>query len=321
MHISKKKCNFAAIFSKIMKKAFPYIAVIVAMLIWAGSGIAVKAALCSFSPMWLIVLRFTAAVLLMAAVGLVTRQLRPTSMLALQPLAKADIWLFVLAGFFQPFLYFILETYSYQAFATPTIAEAFLSTNPLMAPIFAWLFLRERVTKWNILGIVVSTAGMAVLVLAGSSSFAVGPFYAIPLALVTVATAVAYSILLKRIPAHYNALTIVFWVQLSGLVLFTLLHLLTPHAPFTQVIETVNKQALWGVTYLAILSSVAAFILFCYSVRFLGVTKANVFNNIRPVFTALIMLLLFHEHLPMAKWGGVVIIIIGLFICQKREKK
>ena len=34
-----------------MKKASPYIAVVVAMLIWAGSGIAVKAALESFAPL------------------------------------------------------------------------------------------------------------------------------------------------------------------------------------------------------------------------------------------------------------------------------
>jgi drug/metabolite transporter (DMT)-like permease len=66
---------------------------------------------------------------------------------------------------------------------------------------------------------------------------------------------------------------------------------------------------------------VAAFILFCYSVRYLGVTKANIFNNIRPVFTALIMLILFGEQLPIWKWIGIAIIVLGLFICQKYRKK
>ena len=69
-----------------------------------------------------------------------------------------------------------------------------------MAPLFAWLFLREKVTVYNILGILVSTAGMLLLVLAGSGQMSLGNAWGIPLALLTVSTAVAYSILLKKIP-------------------------------------------------------------------------------------------------------------------------
>ncbi len=300
------------------------------MVIWAGSGIAVKAALLSLSPMALILTRFTIAVLLMLAVGLI---FRGHSMLGLQRLEKQDVWLFLLGGFFQPFLYFILETYSYDCFSTPTLAEAFLSTNPLMAPIFAWLFLRERVTVFNILGILVSTAGMLMLVLAGAGDMELGNAWGIPLALVTVATAVAFSIILKKIPAHYNSLTVVFWGQLTGLVMFYLLSGATALAgsagaesSFIDIFrvtfaESILPESIRGVAYLAVLSSVAAFILFCFSVRYLGVTRANIFNNIRPVFTALLMLLIFGEQLPVLKWIGVLIVILGLFLCQKQPKK
>lgn len=300
------------------------------MVIWAGSGIAVKAALLSLSPMALILTRFTIAVLLMLAVGLL---FRGHTMLGLQRLQKQDVWLFLLGGFFQPFLYFILETYSYDAFSTPTLAEAFLSTNPLMAPLFAWLFLRERVTLFNILGILVSTAGMLMLVLAGTGQMQLGNAWGIPLALITVATAVAYSIILKKIPAHYNSLTVVFWGQLTGLVMFYLLSGAAAlfagagmESSFIDIFrvafaDTILPESLRGVAYLAVLSSVAAFILFCFSVRYLGVTRANIFNNIRPVFTALLMLLICGEQLPLLKWIGVLIVIFGLFLCQKQPKK
>ena len=76
----------------------------------------------------------------------------------------------------------------------------------------------------------------------------------------------------------------------------------------------------WAVAYLAVFSSVAAFVLFCYTVRQIGVTRANVFNNVRPVFTAALMWIMFGEVLPMWKMVGIVIIIFGLFISQKREK-
>ena len=59
---------------------------------------------------------------------------------------------------------------------------------------------------------------------------------------------------------------------------------------------------------------------FCYTVRQIGVTQTNAFNNIRPVFTALWMLIFFAENLPLIKWIGVILIIFGLFVSQKQEK-
>lgn len=307
-----------------MKKFLPYIAVITAMIIWSGSGIAVKAALEALAPLTLVLARFTIGILMMLVIGLIANQtMAPNSILRLQKIDKKDIWLFLLGGMFEPFLYFILETYSYKLFATPTIAEAFLSTNPLIAPIFALIFLREKVTFWNVLGILVSTGGMIMLVLAGSGSFEIGTYWAIPLAIVTVCMAAAYCIILRKIPGKYNSLTIVFWGQLCGLVFFYLVAagkaIISPDAQW--IVGPISGGAISGVAYLAALSSVAAFILFCYSVRYLGVTKANVFNNIRPVFTALIMLCFFQEQLPIWKWVGIAIIVLGLFICQKQTKQ
>lgn len=267
----------------------------------------------------------------MLAVGLLCRN---HSVLGLQKIERKDWWLFLLGGVFQPFLYFILETYSYDSFATPTLAEAFLSTNPLMAPLFAYIFLRERVTIYNILGILISTAGMLLLVLYGAGSVSLGNPIGIPLAILTVSTAVAYSIILKKIPNHYSSLTIVFWVFLFGLVLFYVLSALASVTPLIHVstmdlfrvsADTSNVSSIWpsigGLGYLAVLSSVAAFILFCYCVRYIGVTRANIFNNVRPVFTALLMFMLCHEHLPLMKWVGILIIIVGLFVSQVKTQK
>ncbi|MBO7408297.1 MAG: EamA family transporter [Paludibacteraceae bacterium] len=305
-----------------MKRMVPYIAVITAMLIWAGSGIAVKEALVLLSPLQLVVVRFTIAVILMLCVGLLA-----SGQLKLQKLERGDWWLFVLAGIFQPFLYFILETYSYKLFATPTIAEAFLSTNPLIAPIFALIFLRERSGWLTWLGIIVSTAGMLLLVLAGSDNFEVGNLWGVPLALVTVCMAASYSILLRKIPSKYTSLTIVFWGQLIGLILFYLVYgvrcMVYGGENMVQCMVAGEQliRSLCGVGYLGIFSSVAAFVLFCYSVRSIGVVTANIFNNVRPVFTALLMLCIFGEQLPLGKWIGIFVIVLGLFICQKQRKK
>ena len=297
------------------------------MLIWAGAGIAVKEALVIFSPLTLIVMRFTLAVLLMLSIGLLFRH---NSIVGLQRVEKKHIPLFLLGGLFQPFLYFIFETYTYQSFSSPTVAEALLSTQPVMAPLFAWVLLRERVTRNNILGILLSTLGVMMLLMMGGGPLAMGDGSigkGVLLAVLTVSMSVSYSVVLRRIPTQYSPLSIVFYVQSFALVLFYVLwgvmdrgNGLLGNEGIRLLGEEQWVKSLLSVGYLAVLASVTAFILFCYTVRKIGVTRANVFNNVRPVFTAILMWMIFGEILPIWKIIGIIIIIIGLFISQKQEK-
>ena len=302
-----------------MRRIVPYLSVVFAMLCWAGAGIAVKEALVVFSPLTLIVLRFTLAIVLMLLVGVLFRR---NEVLGLQRVDKRDIPLFVLGGLFQPFLYFIFETYTYQSFASPTIAEAMLSTQPIMAPILAFIILREKVTRNNVVGILLSTVGMLLLLLVGANNFALGNPLGVLLAIVTVSMSVGYTIILRRIPTRYSSLSIVFYVQLVALVLFYAVWGVFDRQSLQDTIVPLSADItpVVAVGYLAVFASVTAFILFCYTVRQIGVTRANVFNNVRPVFTALLMWVIFDEQLPIWKWVGIIVIVIGLFISQKQRK-
>jgi len=301
------------------------IALIASMIIWSVSGIAIKNALLVLPPLTMIVMRFVPSVLLMLVIGLVRRK---HSLFCLQKMDRRDLPLFLIAGTCQPFLYYLLETFTYDALNSPTIAETLLSTSPLLSPIFAAILLRERVTRNNIIGIIISTVGVFVLTLAGSKTFAIGNYWGVLLAFAAVSAAVIDSVMMRKAPLKYSALSFVFYTQLISLIYFIPLWLWRegPAAvqalDFSQLasIHSPLSSALLCVAYLTVFASVIAFILFCYALRQIGVTKANAFNNIRPAFTALWMLLFFGEHMPAAKWIGMILIIFGLFMCQKQEK-
>ena len=305
-----------------MKKPLPIVALLVSMIIWSVSGIAIKHALAVLPPFTMIVMRFVPSVLLMLIIGLVRRK---HSLFCLQRLEWRDVPLFLIAGFCQPFLYYLLETYAYDALNSPTIAETLLSTSPLLSPIFAAVLLRERVTKYNILGILISTAGVFALTLAGSTNYSIGSYWGIPLAFAAVSAAVIDSIMMRKAPLKYSSLSFVFYTQVVSLCFFIPIWFVKegPQVFDNGQWTLDNGQfvtALWCVGYLTVFASVIAFILFCYALRQIGVTQANAFNNIRPAFTALWMFLFFSEHLPLAKWIGMGLIIFGLFVCQKQEK-
>ena len=297
-------------------------ALIVSMIIWSVSGIAIKHALVVLPPFTMIVMRFVPSVLLMLVIGLVRRN---HSLFCLQKMDIKDLPLFLVAGFCQPFLYYMLETYAYDALNSPTIAETLLSTSPLLSPLFAAVLLKERVTKYNIFGILISTAGVFALTLAGSTHYSIGSYWGILLAFAAVSAAVIDSVMMRKAPMKYSSLSFVFYTQLISLCFFIPIWFIKegPEAicDLRFTMDNVETQtALWCVGYLSVFASVIAFILFCFALRKVGVTQANAFNNIRPVFTALWMILFFGEHLPVAKWVGMILIIFGLFVCQKQEK-
>ena len=309
------------------KTMIAVVALVVSMIIWSVSGIAIKHALAVLPPFTMIILRFVPSVLLMLVIGLICRK---SSLFALQKMERKDLPLFLIAGFCQPFLYYLLETFTYDALHSPTIAETLLSTSPLLSPVFAAVLLREKVTRNNILGILISTAGVFALSLIGSTNYAIGSYWGILLAFAAVSAAVVDSIMMRKVPAHYTSLSFIFYAQCVSLIFFIPLWLwkeggmiydlrfqILDLSFYTPEVLT----ALGCVAYLTVFASVIAFILFCFALRKVGVTQANAFNNIRPAFTALWMFLFFGEHLPLGKWIGMLLIIFGLFVCQKKETR
>lgn len=307
------------------EKQLAIVALIVSMIIWSVSGIAIKHALVALPPFTMILMRFIPSVLLMLIIGLIRRK---HSLFCLQRMERKDLPLFLLAGFCQPFLYYMLETYAYDALNSPTIAETLLSTSPLLSPVFAAILLRERITGNNIFGILVSTGGVFVLTLAGAENYSIGSYWGVLLAFLAVSAAVIDSVMMRKAPMRYSALSFVFYTQVISLLFFIPVWFWRegPSAlmaiDWNQLADPASSLtiALWSVSYLTVFASVTAFILFCYALRQIGVTNANAFNNIRPVFTAIWMFLFFGEHLPALKWVGIGLIVFGLFICQKREK-
>lgn len=300
-------------------------ALVVSMIIWSVSGIAIKHALAVLPPFTMIIFRFVPSVLLMLVIGLVRRN---HSLFGLQRLEWRDVPLFLIAGFCQPFLYYLLETFTYDALNSPTIAETLLSTSPLLSPLFAAVLLRERVTRNNIIGIIISTLGVFALTLIGASDYSIGNYWGILLAFAAVSAAVVDSIMMRKVPARYTSLSFIFYAQLVSLLFFLPIWFWREGPQALQALDwtqlaDIHSQlsiALGCVAYLTVFASVIAFILFCFALRKVGVTQANAFNNIRPMFTALWMFMFFGEHLPAGKWIGMILIIFGLFVCQKQEK-
>jgi drug/metabolite transporter (DMT)-like permease len=274
------------------------------MIFWSFSFIWFKVANKTFHPITIVFIRLLFSVILMTSFLIVTR--------SYMKIKKTDRKLFLTLALFEPFFYFLGESFGL-TYVSATVCSVLISTIPVFATLGAWLIFKEKLKVINYAGIVISFIGVIIFVLNsdGSISFNIKGLGLLTLA---VLSAVGYSLTLSRLVGTYTPVYIVNVQNLIGAILFLPLFLIFDFKHFISTPFTFNMFK--PIIELSIFASCGAFILFAYSVRNMGITRANVFSNIIPVFTALFSFILIGEKLTFQNVLGMAIVIAGLFMSQ-----
>lgn len=281
-----------------------YILLLAAMLFWGFSFVWYKMAYQHFLPLTVVFFRlFLSSVFLF---------LLASTMRKLQHVSRKDLPLLFLIALFEPFLYFIGESLGMQ-YVSSTLASIIIATIPLFTPVAAYFFFKERISVLNIAGIIVSLAGVLIVVDANTSSGS-SSLAGILLIFLAVFSAVGYSLMVKRLTERFNPFTIVAWQNGMGAILFLPLFLLFEFPRLD--VSSITWKNMLPVIYLTFFASVLAFIFFVNAVASIGASKANIFTNAIPVFTALFSWLLLGEQLSLMKLTGMFIVMAGIFMSQ-----
>jgi len=282
-----------------------YIQAILANVFWGFSfvwtDIALKA---NISPITLVTTRMVIATILLGVWAKYSGNL--------QKIKLKHFKYFLGLALCEPFLYFLCETYG-QTMVSPTVTSAIVATIPLFTPVVGFLFLKEQVKPSTILGIIVSMIGVFVIVFSGNNDIS-GQLIGAILVFGAVIAALGYAVFVKYIVHRYNATTLVFYQNLIGLIYFIPCFFIVDFAHLGDM--QFNFSAISSIIQLSVFASVIAFIFHSHSVKALGVTKAGVFCYIIPVLTALFAFFAVGERLSVIQWGGMAIVILGLFVSQ-----
>jgi drug/metabolite transporter (DMT)-like permease len=234
----------------------------------------------------------------------------------IQKINGKHIGLFLLLALFEPFLYFVGECYGIISIS-PTLASILISLIPLLAPIPAWYIFREKFTFTNFIGLIISIAGVS-LVIMGEDSAKPAAIGGVLLMILAVFSAVCHSVFVRKLASHYNTFTIVTYQSTFGLIYFL------PWFYFMGFKEFVTKhhtyEMVLPVVKLAVFASTFAFLLFVYSIQKLGMARTNVFVNLIPVFTAVLSYFILKEEFSMIKITGIIVVIAGLVFSQVNQQ-
>jgi drug/metabolite transporter (DMT)-like permease len=285
-----------------------YASIVLAMLFWSFSFVWIKIVYLVYNPITTVLLRLIISSALLFLIG--------KSLKRIQDIRKEDRMQLVLLAFFEPFLYFMGESFGLK-FVSSTLGAVIISTIPLFSPFGAYFFHKEKISAKIVLGILFSIIGVGVIIFNKQFDLIASPL-GIALMFVAVAAAVGYSIVLKGLALKYNPLTLISYQNLIGIAFFLPLFLTFE---FNHFLNAEPNAKVWiALVELAVFASSLAFILFTYGLKHLGINKTNIFINAIPVFTAIFAFFVLNETLTFQKMLGISIVISGLFLSQAKLK-
>ena len=170
------------------KKGLVYVALILAMVCWAFSFIWVKVAYLVYAPLTTTLFRLIIAALFMFLYAQIGNKL--------MKIRREDYRTFLLLAFFEPFLYFLGESFGLK-YISSTMGAIIVSTIPLFSPLASSRFHGETLSRRNLIGIVLSFLGVAIVVFDSSFNLIASPL-GIALEFLAVASAIGYMTSIKK---------------------------------------------------------------------------------------------------------------------------
>ncbi len=286
------------------RRRLPAFCLILAMLLWASSFVALKIAFRGYHPMQVIFGRMFVASLCFLPFIPAFRKIR---------WRKQDIKYLLVMAVCEPCLYFLFEA---RALELTSASQAGMITAmlPLLVAVLAWGFLRENITRQTLAGFLLAIAGAVWLGLAGEvSEAAPDPLTGNFFEFLAMVCAAGYTVSLKHLTANYPPLFLTAFQAFLGS-LFFFPFLLLPEVGFPVGWQMGPALA---VLYLGTVITFGAYACYNYGVSRIPANRAAGYINLIPVFSVLLGMLILDETLNAGQWLACGLVFAGVWLSSR----
>jgi drug/metabolite transporter (DMT)-like permease len=288
-----------------------YLKLAAVTMIWGGTFVAGRFLADSLSPLFAASLRF-----LLASAALLLFLL-----LARIPLIRPNPqqWLrLALLGFFGIFFYNLCFFYGLH-YINASRASLIVALNPAVIGLASWLIFKERLGRAKVFGIAICIAGASVVIagrnpqlLAGNVDAWIGDL----LIFGCVLGWGIYSLFSKELNQSLGPVQTVTYSILLGTVMLWVTSAVRGELNVSALISLGPQQWL-SLMYLGVLGSALAYIGYYDGIRQIGATRSGVFIALNPLTAVILGALLLGEPLTLAMCLGGMLILAGIFLCNK----
>lgn len=289
-------------------RGYAFLLLALATLFWAGNWVLGRALRDVFEPVALNFWRWLIAVLVLAPFAL------PRLRGHLATVRRSAGLLFALSflgvALFQWLVYAGLKT------TTAVNAVLLNSSMPAFMLLCSWAIDRERCTRLQVAGMLISLAGILVILARGDPASLARLSFHSGDALILLAMPVwgVYSVLLKRRPPELDGIAFLFVISLAGVVL------LVPAFALEAYYAPPRWPGAAGVAaalYVGLAASVGAFICWNRGVAIVGANAAGFTVHLLPAFGTLLAITFLGESFHPFHAGGIATILVGVVVATR----
>lgn len=290
------------------KTLWAFLGLGVAVFFWAINNVVAKGVITQVPPMALSLFRWITALAFIFPFAF--KKLKKE----IVPIRENLGFLFVLSIFSVAAYNSVL--YLGAQYTTATNIAMVIAAMPAITLGFAWLINHQKPQFLQTMGILISLAGLMVIISKGSLANLVGISFnpGDLLILAAIASWALYSVLLKRrkIPiSEISFLTITIIFGILCIFPFYVWEYLC-HSGFK-----VTAAIVWMFVYLGACPSIMSYICWNYGVKTVGSGPASVFMYLIPVFTSIIAYFFLDERLFPFHLSGGLLIFLGLILSSR----
>ncbi|MDO4744987.1 MAG: DMT family transporter [Bacillota bacterium] len=298
------------------------IAVIIGNSIFGFSFLFSKVALQITEPSVLLAARFTTAFIVLNLIAFVGRKIikKDGNPLVSFSLKGKPLKYVLLLALFQPIVYFFGESYGIE-YTSSAFAGTIIAVIPIMGIVFDVLIMKAKVTMKQVICAVVSVIGVAVTTVGaeGMKSSVIGVLFL----LVAVTAGALFYVFSKKSGEHFNALERTYVMFAAGSMTYITVALIQCRGDYEGLIgAALGNGHFWiCILYLAVMSSVVAFIALNYGSSLISVSEASLFANLTTVISIVAGVVVLGESFTLQQIIGAVLIIGSVYIANVEGSK
>jgi len=286
------------------KSQLAVVALVVANMIWGAAPPIFKWALHDIHPYTLALLRFIVPVIIMYP--FVRGKLK---------INKKDYFNIFIIGFLGITVNIIF--FFNGLLQAPSINAALIgSSGPIFIVLYSLMFLREKPKRKLILGAHIGLLGVLFVLITplfkNGNLAAIGNFYY----LVSMLSGVTAVLLVRKVMKRNNPIAVTFWSFVTGSIGF--IPFFIHEVQIYGFLSNLSTQGLIGLIFGIFFSTLAAYFLQTWALKYLTAADVSVFTYIDPVVTLLVAAPLLGEFPDSTFVFGTVFVLLGILMAEGR---
>lgn len=281
------------------------------IFLWAFAFPFIKIGLQELSPINLTILRLSTVCVVFLIILAVAHK-------RFSPLHRRDILPLFLLGFSGLVIYHLGLNYG-ETLMSASAASLIIASIPLFMVVLAAVFLKEKITRRTLAGILISAAGVAVISLVGTEGdpLSVAHLSAAFAVLIAAIVGAIYTIAGKKMLERFNGLSLTVYAILFGCLGLIPLAFLSP----SLTSETLSMSWVgWSaVLFLAIFPTVIGYILWYVALEKVSAAKIGIYLYFIPIISTVISFFMFRDAITWLFIVGAGLVLGGLIVLDRTE--